>query len=57
MDKEIPMKLEQKSSKILVGFLGDLKTIKFHSETKWPLAFYFSVSYFDGQSFKLYFVG
>ena len=46
------MKLEQKSLKILVGFVGDLKTLKFPSETKWPL-----VSYFDGRSFKLYFVG
>jgi hypothetical protein len=32
------MKLGQKSVKNLVGFLGDLKTPKFHSETNGPLA-------------------
>ena len=32
------MKLGQKSVKNLVGFLGDLKTPKFHSEINWPLA-------------------
>ena len=31
------MKLGQKSVKNLVGFLGDLKTPKFHSEINWPL--------------------
>ena len=31
------MKLEQKFVKNLVGFLGDLRTPKFHSEIKWPL--------------------
>ena len=31
------MKLEQKSVKNLVGFLGDLKTPKFHSEINRPL--------------------
>ena len=31
------MKLGQKSVKNLVGFLGDLKTLKFHSEINWPL--------------------
>ena len=29
--------LGQKSVKSLVGFWGDLKTRKFHSETNWPL--------------------
>ena len=33
-----PMKLGQKSVKYLVGFLGALKTPKFHSEINWPLA-------------------
>ena len=33
------MKLWQKSVKDLVGFLGDLKTPKFHSEINWPLVF------------------
>ena len=28
----------KKSAKTLVGFLGDLKTSKIHSEIKWPLA-------------------
>ena len=32
------MKLGQKSVKILVGFLGDLKTPQFHSEINWALA-------------------
>ena len=32
-----PMKLGQKSVKNLVGFLGDLKTPKIHSEINWPL--------------------
>ena len=32
-----PMKLRQKSVKNLVGFLGDLKTPKIHSEITWPL--------------------
>ena len=32
-----PMKLRQKSIKNLVGFLGDLKTPKFHSEISRPL--------------------
>ena len=31
------MKLGQKSVKNLVGFLGGLKTPKFHSEINWPL--------------------
>ena len=31
------MKLGQKSVKNLVGFLGDLKTPKIHSEINWPL--------------------
>ena len=31
------MKLGQKSVKTLVGFLGDLKTPKIHSEINWPL--------------------
>ena len=31
------MKLEQKSFKNLVDFLGDLKTPKIHSEINWPL--------------------
>ena len=34
-----PMKLGQKSVKNLVGFLGDLKTPKFHSEINWPLRY------------------
>ena len=34
------MKLVQKSIKNLVGFLGDLKTPKFHSEINWPLVFF-----------------
>ena len=29
--------LGQKSAKYLVGFLGDLKTLKIHSEINWPL--------------------
>ena len=32
-----PMNLGQKSVKNLVGFLGDLKTPKIHSEINWPL--------------------
>ena len=31
------MKLGQKYVKNLVGFLGDLKAPKFHSEINWPL--------------------
>ena len=31
------MKLGQKSVKNLVGFWGNLKTPKFHSEINWPL--------------------
>ena len=31
------MKPGKKSVKNLVGFLGDLKTLKFHSEINWPL--------------------
>ena len=31
------MKLGQKSVENLVGFLGDLKTPKLHSEISWPL--------------------
>ena len=31
------MKPGQKSVKRLVGFLGDLKTLKNHSEINWPL--------------------
>ena len=46
-----PMKLGQKSVKYLVGFLGDLKTAKIHSEINWPLnqkliEFYFMISIF-----------
>ena len=37
MSQETNMKLGQKSVKSLVGFLGDLKTLKFHSEINWPL--------------------
>ena len=33
----LKVKLGQKSVKILVGFLGDLKTPKFHYEINWPL--------------------
>ena len=32
-----PMKVGQKSVKSLVGFLGDLKIPKIHSEINWPL--------------------
>ena len=31
------MKVGQKSDKSLIGFMGDLKTPKFHSEINWPL--------------------
>ena len=34
------MKLGQKSIKNLVGFSGDLKTPKFHSEINWPLEYW-----------------
>ena len=40
-----PMKLGQKSVKNLVGFWGDLKTPKFHSEIKWPLELVFQWLY------------
>ena len=40
------MKLEQKSVKNLVGFLGDLKTPKFHSKINWSLGMnYYCVNF------------
>ena len=37
LDRFLPYEARQKSVKNLVGFLGDLKTPKFHSEINWPL--------------------
>jgi hypothetical protein len=37
LDRFCPMTLGQKFVRNLVGFLGDLKTPKFHSEIIWPL--------------------
>ena len=55
------MKLGQKSVENLVGFLGDLKTPKFHSEINWPLSvpsisfhfffFAFSLLFFNSSCF------
>ena len=45
LDRFCPMMLGKKSVKQLVGFLGDLKTPKFHSEIKWPLELVFQWLY------------